>query len=144
NKINFDLDFDGKTEQISFVSKESGFLALDLNNDGVINDGRELFGPQTGDGFSELAKYDLDENNWIDENDAVFSKLKIWVKDDSGKDMLFTLAEKGIGALYLGNVNTPFSLKDASNNLNGVIRKSGVFLKENGTAGTIQHIDLAV
>jgi hypothetical protein len=144
NKISFDLDFDGKTEQVSFVSKGSGFLALDLNNDGLINDGRELFGPQSGDGFSELEKYDSDGNKWIDENDAVFSKLKIWMKDEAGEDMLYTLAENDIGALYIGNVSTPFSLKDESNNLNGEIQKTGIFLKENGTAGIIQHIDLEV
>jgi len=144
SKISFDLDFDGKTDQVSFVSKGSGFLALDLNDDGVINDGRELFGPKSGDGFSELSKYDLDGNQWIDENDAIFSKLKIWMKDESGEDILFSLADKGVGALYIGSVNTPFSLKDDSNNLNGNIQKTGVFLKENGTAGIIQHVDLAV
>lgn len=144
NKVNFDLDFDGKIDQVSFASEGSGFLALDLNEDGVINNGRELFGPKSGDGFSELAKYDSDSNNWIDENDAVFSKLKIWMKDESGEDMLFSLAEKGVGALYIGNVNTTFSLKDSSNNLSGEIQKTGVFLRENGTAGIIQHIDLAI
>ncbi len=144
NKIDFDLNFDGTTEKISFISEESGFVALDLNNDGIINDGKELFGPQSGDGFAELEKYDLDGNKWIDENDAIFSNLKIWVKDGSGKDVLFSLAEKGVGALYIGNVNTPFSLKDNSNNLNGEIQKTGIYLKENGLSGTIQHIDLAI
>lgn len=144
NKINFDLDFDGKIDQVSFVAEGSGFLAMDLNDDGVINDGRELFGPKTGDGFSELATHDSDGDNWIDENDAVFSKLRIWMKGEEGEDMLFSLAEKGIGALYIGNINTPFSLKDESNNLNGEIQKTGIFLRETGTAGIIQHIDLAI
>ena len=50
----------------------------------------------------------------------------------------------GIGAIYLGNVDTIFDMKDSSNNLNGVLRNTGIYLKENGEAGTIQHVDLAI
>jgi len=64
-----DLDANGVTEKISFVGSGGGFLALDKNSDGVVNDGRELFGAATGQGFKELAEYDSDNNNWINEND---------------------------------------------------------------------------
>lgn len=80
-KYEFDIDADGTLDQISFAGPGSEFLALDLNNDGIINDGRELFGPNSGDGFSDLAEYDLDKNGWIDENDAIYEKLRIWTKD---------------------------------------------------------------
>lgn len=143
-KFSFDIDSDGTSDQISFLTRGSGFLALDSNSDGIINNGRELFGPNTGNGFSELAQYDSDGNNWIDENDPIFDKLRIWTKDDDGTDRLFAIGEKGIGAIYLGNVDTGFILKDTANTTLGEIRKTGIFLKENGTAGTINHIDLAV
>ena len=55
----FDLDADGKEEEIS-VLNGSGYLALDKNGDGVINDGSELFGTKNGDGFADLARYDED------------------------------------------------------------------------------------
>ena len=61
-----------------------------------------------------------------------------------GNDKLFALGEMGIGAIYLGNVDTIFDMKDSSNNLNGVLRNTGIYLKENGEAGTIQHVDLAI
>ncbi len=77
----FDLDNDGKTENISFVSAGSGFLAFDKNNDQKINNGSELFGPGTGNGFEELAIWDGDQNGWIDENDDVFSKLSVWTRE---------------------------------------------------------------
>ena len=143
-KYEFDIDADGTLDQISFAGPGSGFLALDLNNDGIINDGRELFGPNSGDGFSDLAKYDLDKNGWIDENDAIYEKLRIWIKDAQGNDLLLALGEKGIGAIYLGNVNTSFALKNSNNELNAQIQKTGLFLKEDGSAGTIQHVDLSV
>ena len=115
-----------------------------MNNDGVVNNGSELFGPQSGNGFSELAEYDGDGNGWIDENDDVYDKLRIWTKDENGNDKLLALGQKGIGAIYLGNVNTDFALKNSQNQLQGEISRTGIFLNENGSAGTIQHIDLAL
>ena len=87
-------------------------------------------------------KYDKDGNNWIDENDPVFANLRIWAKDSAGNDQLFTLSQKGVGALYLGNVATPFSVKNVENQLVGQVRNTGVFLQENGSVGTLQQIDL--
>ncbi|MDD4335684.1 MAG: hypothetical protein PHY77_08790 [Desulfotomaculaceae bacterium] len=51
---------------------------------------------------------------------------------------------KGVGAIFLGNVNAPFEMKDQANLLHGAVRNTGVFLYESGRAGTIQQIDLAV
>lgn len=143
-KFSFDIDSDGTADQISNLASGSGYLSLDLNGDGRINDGSELFGPKSGDGFSDLARYDEDSNGWIDENDSIFDKLRIWTRDGAGNSTLFALGEKGIGAIYLGNASTNFSLMGQGNKENGVIQKTGIFLNENGTAGTVQHIDLAV
>ncbi len=141
-KYTFDLDADGSLEQISFVTRGSGFLALDLNGDGAVNNGGELFGPDTGDGFKELAGYDQDHNNWIDESDEIFHRLRIWTKDRDGNDRLFALGEKGIGAIYLGNAATPFQFKNSVNEQQGQLRTTGLFIRENGAAGTVQQIDL--
>ena len=143
-RFSFDIDSDGRTEQLAFVGANSGFLALDRNDDGAINDGRELFGPTTGQGFKELAAYDGDGNRWIDENDAIYQKLRIWSKDAGGRDQLVALGQRGVGAVYLGHVSSPFALKDGQGVLRGQIRDSGVFLQESGAAGTLQQIDLTV
>jgi len=144
NKFHFDIDSDGTQEDISFVKSNSGFLALDLNHDGLVNNGNELFGPNSGNGFADLAKYDLDGNQWIDENDPIYENLRIWTKDADGNDQLFALGEKGIGAIYLGNAKTEFSIKNDTNQLQGQIRQTGIFLKEDGKVGTIQQVDLAI
>ena len=144
-KFTFDLDADGKSDSISMLGKGSGFLALDKNSDGVINDGSELFGTKSGNGFKDLAEYDQDHNGWIDENDDVFDKLKIWYKHDDGTDRLISLKDADVGAIYLGNASTEFSLKNNDTHaLNGVVRSSGIFLRESVGAGTIQHVDLAL
>ncbi|HMM31113.1 MAG TPA: VCBS repeat-containing protein [Clostridia bacterium] len=142
-KFDFDLDGDGKTENISFLTGQAGFLALDRNGDGIINSGRELFGTESGDGFQDLAAYDEDGNGWIDESDPVFSKLKVFNMAPDGSATLISLGSAGVGALYLGAVDTDFSFKQGQV-LQGEMKKSSVYLKENGTAGTLHHIDLAV
>ena len=139
----FDLNADGKTEQINFVAPGSGFLVFDRNQDGRINDGRELFGPMTNDGFAELATLDDDGNGWIDENDAAFTNLQIWSRDAAGKDQLQSLENANVGAISLARVATPFDIKNDANELLGQIRSSGIFLQEDGVAGTIQQIDLS-
>lgn len=143
-KFYFDLDADGNEESISMLASGNGFLALDKNGDGIINDGSELFGASSGNGFADLAQYDKDGNGWIDEADEIFKDLRVWVKDADGNDKLINLSEAGVGAIYLGSRDTEFSLNDLSDNhTNGVIRKTGMFLYENGQAGTVQQLDLA-
>lgn len=140
----FDLDGDGEKEEISSLQSGSGYLALDLNEDGEINDGSELFGTKSGNGFADLAKYDSDGNGWIDEDDEIWSKLLIWTKDEEGKDKLYHLSEAGVGAICLQNARTEFSLNSMKDNhTNGVLRSTGIFLYENGSVGTVQHLDLA-
>ncbi|MBR1855925.1 MAG: hypothetical protein IJ803_02490, partial [Oribacterium sp.] len=144
-KFFFDLDCDGKEEEISKLGKGSGFLSLDRNGDGKISDGSELFGTKSGDGFKDLSGYDSDHNGWIDEGDAIFNRLKIWYMEDGEDEKLISLKDAGIGAIYLGNADTEFSDRNAVNGaINGVIRKTGIFLKENGITGTLQHVDLAL
>ena len=140
----FDLDADGANEKINFVESGSGFLALDLNGDGKVNDGKELFGPATGNGFSELRQYDADGNGWIDESDPVFSQLKVWTKDGAGTDSLKSLSALGVGAISLHAVATPFDIKTAGNQLLGSVVASSVYLTEDGSAGSVQQVDLTV
>lgn len=84
------------------LAKGSGFLALDKNGDGLVNNGSELFGTKSGNGFADLAVYDSDGNSWIDEADAIFSKLKVWTKDVKGNSILMSLKDADVGAIYLG------------------------------------------
>ena len=145
-KFFFDLDADGTEESISFVGEGSGFLALDKNGDGQINDGTELFGTKSGDGFADLAAYDADRNGWIDENDEIFNRLKVWTKDADGNNKLIDLKQADVGAIFLGKTGTEFSLNSLEDNqTNGIIRSTGVYLKEStGAAYTVQHVDLAL
>lgn len=142
-KWRFDIDGNGTQDGISLLSKGAGFLAYDKNQDGKINDGKELFGSTTGNGFKELAEYDEDGNGWIDENDSIFDKLSVWVKDDTGNDKLMGLKQANVGAIYLANLSTEFALKSEKNNShNAQVRRSGMYLTEDGMAKSIQQLDM--
>lgn len=139
----FDLDCDGTGEELSSLPSGTGFLALDKNRDEIINDGSELFGTGLLDSFSDLAQYDSDHNGWIDENDSVFSHLKIWTTDETGNSILYSLKDKKIGSLCLASAETNFTLRsESSGSVTGAIRKSGVFLYEDGRAGSLHHLDM--
>lgn len=140
----FDLDADGSDDEIPLPMGGRGFLAFDRNSNGNIDDGRELFGPTSGNGFAELAALDADGNGWLDGADPAFAQLRLWRPDAGGGGTLASLAEAGVGALFLGNVATPFSLRSAGNTELGVMRASGIYLGEDGSVGSISQLDLRV
>lgn len=140
----FDLEGRGDAGSGSLFSLEagSGYLALDRNDNGQIDDGSELFGPASGNGFADLTRLDDDGNGWIDEADAAFARLQVWLPDAQGKGELLGLGKLGIGALHTGAVDAPFEYRDAGNDLQGKMQRAGVFLFEDGRAGSLQQIDM--
>ncbi|MDQ1287077.1 MAG: hypothetical protein QG622_642 [Actinomycetota bacterium] len=149
-RVELDLDGDGTTESLPFVAEGLAYLALDRDGDGTVSSGAELFGPRSGNGFSELAAFDSDGNGWIDEADPVFGQLRLWGGPD---DALETLAERGVGAIGLANVASPFTLRSGDtlatgdtsatgSDVLGELRSTGLWLGEDGSAGTVHQVDV--
>lgn len=141
-KFGFDLNADGVLENFPFVAPGSGILVFDKNGDRQVNDGRELFGPSTGNGFAELAVLDEDKNKWIDENDSAYAMLSIWQRDQVGNEALVPLAQTNISALNVGYIDSPFDLTDQKNNLQVQILRTSVYLSNAGGAGFLQQLDV--
>ena len=141
--MSFDIDYDGVLDSFRTLSANSGYLALDKNNNGTVDDGRELFGPQTDNGYGELAKYDEDGNGWIDENDSVFDQLKIWCHDEQGGSQLVALTDKNVGAIYLGSVDTQMNMYSSAG-MAGALKQSGLVLLENGESRIMQELDVRI
>ena len=111
----------GHPEQVSWTAPnaEDAFLALDLNRNGTIDDGSELFGNftpqpppsdnQERNGFLALAEYDALEqggnsNGYIDEKDAIFNQLSLWF--DTNHDGISDLGElHGLAEFSVRSIN---------------------------------------
>lgn len=158
-RFEFDLDADGQTEALPMLRAGSGFLAFDRNADGRINDGSELFGAKTGDGFAELLAFDSDGNGWIDSGDSIFGQLRVWMPDPTAPEtgtrsreeeerrssgQLLTLEEAGVAAISLRPISSAFDLRGVNNSDLGQVRSTGLYLSTAMQAGTVQQIDLSV
>lgn len=121
NGVLFDINGSGRKVRTSWLSSISntGWLVLDRNNNGTIDNGTELFGsytpqstPASGmkNGFLALAVYDRPDQGGngdgkIDAQDAVFSRLRLWVDRNvdglTTPNELYTLASRGILSISL-------------------------------------------
>ena len=112
DSINFDLDGDGQSERISAPSGDDALLALDRNQNGRIDNGRELFGDQNGasNGFAELRKYDDNQDGRIDLHDSVFAQLSLLRFDQQGRQHRQSLSAAGVSAINLQAQNVKQAL----------------------------------
>lgn len=83
NISSFSLNSTGKTHWPEAKSK-GYFLALDQNNNKLIDQRDELFGQNDGaeNGFEVLKKHDENKDGVIDRKDPVFAKLVLWNDSD--------------------------------------------------------------
>ncbi len=114
----FDLDSNHFSENTGWVGKNDALLSLDLNSDGIINNGKELFGNHTKlengesakNGYEALKQYDENKDGKIDIQDSIWNKLLLWKDSDSDakseEGELITLDEAGIKSISLNYINS--------------------------------------
>jgi len=149
NGVLFDHNNDDKKTATGWLSGDDGFLVMDRNGNGTIDNGTELFGDNTqlsngdtaSDGFAALADIDSNQDGLIDVNDSAFANLRVWQdKNQDGvsqPDELKTLDQLGIASL-----STIGTASGASQNGN-VITHTGTFTKTDGSIGQTGNLDLA-
>jgi trimeric autotransporter adhesin len=150
--IKFDQNADGVKTATGWVSADDAFLVLDRNGNGVIDNGRELFGDSTqladgslaDDGFAALAGQDSNGDGVIDAADANFSKLRLWrdLNQDgvSQANELFSLADAGIASINVGSSANSQTLANGNQ-----IADLGSYTRSDGSTGTVGEVtgDLA-
>jgi hypothetical protein len=144
NKVQFDINNDGEMDNVHYASGDSAFLAIDKNGNGSIDDGGELFGPQSGSGFADLAQYDENQDGVIDQEDSIFEKLVLTQRDEAGNETLISLKDVGIEAFLLSSQDTQFSLFNSNGERAGIIQETGLYLKSDGSVDSMQHVDLII
>ncbi|MDP9812515.1 T1SS-143 domain-containing protein [Rhizobium tibeticum] len=108
--VQFDINADGHKDQIAWTAGSDGILALDVDGNGQIDNGSEIFSPHFAggtyvDGLAALSTLDSNHDGKIDAADEAFSKLTVWQDlnhngiTDSGE--LSSLADHSISSISL-------------------------------------------
>ncbi|MFB6364434.1 hypothetical protein ACFCP7_10265 [Paenibacillus elgii] len=141
-RVFFDHDGDGKSSLTGWVGPDDGLLVRDLNGDGIINNGTELFGEyalmkdgsRSQNGYAALSELDDNGDGSIDKNDAGFAQLKVWKDSNSdGKSTpneLFTLPDLGIATIHTKYYDIG-SGNDSNDNI--LVRESS-YTKQDGSS----------
>ena len=146
----FDYDGDGFAERTAWIGEQQGLLVVDLNENGIIDDGKELFGDKTilkngrqaKDGYQAFKDVDDNKDGVIDSQDSSWLKLRVWVDNGDGMTQegeLKTLDELGIETIKLNEERT------GTNEVEGnILEKIGFFTKVDGTTGELSDYTFEV
>lgn len=145
--IYFDHDANGFAEKTGWINAEDGFLARDLNKNGVIDDGSELFGNYTvlkdgtlaANGFEALKDLDSNNDGVFDVNDEAFHDVVVW-RDANGNGMtddgeLIDLLQAGVSSIALN-----YNAGEESDENGNKFSQTGTFSDANGINKTIADI----
>ena len=143
----FDQNGDGIRTATGWVKSDDGILVRDINGNGTIDNGSEVFGDSTAlaaggtaaDGFAALSGIDSNGDGVVNSADANFSQLQIWRDlnqngvSDAGE--LFTLQQSGIQSLNTAAANaTPIAVAG------GILAETGSYMRTDGTVSTMGDV----
>lgn len=146
----FDHASDGFAEQTGWINPSDALLVRDLNNNGYIDNGSELFGNETfingvkaANGFEALKALDSNHDSQITNQDTDFGSLKLWIDTNgdgfSQNNELHTLAEEGVVSISTSYQNSTFV--DGNGNAH---RQVGSYTQADGTQAIAKDIWFAV
>lgn len=117
--ITFDHDADGVRTGTAWAGADDGLLVFDLDGNGLIDSGRELFGNNTllangqkaADGFAALRALDANADGLIDALDAQFAALRVWrdLDQDGVSDAGELQSLEGAGISQINLATTAFT-----------------------------------
>ena len=147
SQIYFDHDGNGFAESTGWVGKDDGLLVRDLNNNGQIDNGTELFGnnsvlssgEKAANGFEALADLDSNNDGIFNSQDTAWNEIKIW-KDANRNgtvdaNELLSTEQAGVAGINLNYQNS--DTIDANGNRH---KQTGTFIKTDGTTGSLHDV----
>ena len=142
----FDHDNDGVRTGTGWIQSDDGLLVIDVNGNGAIDSGRELFGDNSllytaldgpvyaADGYAALRAQDSNHDGVVNRLDANFNQLRVWrdLNQDgiSQAGELQTLSQAGIASIGVTGTATNVNLGNGNTQI-----ASGSFTRTNGTTG---------
>ncbi|MDD4883201.1 MAG: hypothetical protein PHF22_01975, partial [Sulfuricurvum sp.] len=142
----FDLDNDGVRQRTGWVQSTDALLVFDKNQDGVINNGTELFGNNTilkngtkaANGFEALKEYDENKDGLIDNRDNIYNTLQLW--QDTNSDGVTDTGElHSLSELGVASINLDYATTDDYEEQNRIFQTS-TFTTTEGTTQSINDV----
>jgi hypothetical protein len=156
----FDMVGDGTKTATGWIAAGEALVVRDLNGNGSIDSGRELFGDSTilangpragqaaANGFEALADLDSNADGQFNASDAAFTSVKLWkdLNQDalSQSGELFTFAQQSVVGINVTGTTSTINLVDGNGQPTGNTQPlSGSFTRTNGQVGTSGVAELA-
>lgn len=137
-EVSFDLNGDGLLDKTAWLSREDGFLAIDLNNDNSISNGNELFGGAArGEGYAKLSTFDSNNDGFLDATDESFKKFLIW-KDSNSNGISDTGELSDLASFGITSIDLNYVSRDQYNHGNLIGEHSSAIM--NGTQVSVGDI----
>lgn len=146
--VAFEMNQDGVKDHAGWIGADDGFLALDRNQNGLIDDISEItFVNDLVGAISDLEglrAYDTNSDGMFDSNDAEFAKFLVWqdINSDgvSQADELQSLADRGISG-----INLTLTLTDPAqieNRNDTYIYGTTQYVRDDGSEGLVGDVFL--
>lgn len=147
NGVQFDISSDGQLDVTGWTTPGAAdaLLYYDLNDNGTVDGGHELFGEMTllpdgmraANGFEALAARDANGDGVISPRDAIWGQLRLWIDSNHDGAMTrnenFTLATWGVTEMSVRYVTVAYDdCIDAAGNYH---RHQGTFNQRADEAG---------
>lgn len=145
--VHFDLNADGVVDQVAWTNAHDGLLAFDVNGNGLIDNGTELFTPDFAgghyaSGLAALASLDSNHDGVINSADKDFSKLVVWQDANhngvSNAGELHSLADLGITEISLDAKSEPTYVDGQ------LVSANGTFTYADGTKGSFGEVNFDI
>ena len=147
SNVYFDHDDNGFAENSGWVGKDDGLLVRDLNNNGQIDDGTELFGnnsvlssgEKAANGFEALKDLDSNNDGIFNSSDTAWNQVKVWKDANSNgfvdEGELLTLEQANVSGINLDYENS--TTTDENGNQHN---QTGTFIKTDGSTGSVHDV----
>lgn len=145
--VYFDHANDGFKENTGWVGKDDGLLVRDINGNGQIDNGTELFGnnsvlsngKKAKNGFEALKDLDSNQDYVFDQNDAAWNEVKVWKDSNSNgivdEGELLTMEQAGVDHIRLTD-----KTKNQTDEFGNIHRQSGYFMSSDGKLETMTDV----
>ena len=145
--VYFDHDGNGFAEKSGWVGKDDGILVRDINNNGTIDNGTELFGNNSVlssgenalNGFEALKELDSNRDGVFNSSDEAWNTVKVW-KDSNQNGIVDNSELLSLEQANIAGINLNYNEQELVDGNGNTHAQTGTIIKTDGSSGTITDV----